>query len=168
MSSSETPAVTYSLPSDSEGGQAITDTLHLIEGNTVRYSENDEAPDDVRNTLYDAISHEFEQQMAGWDLLPRSVAHQGAFITIEMQPVFTEYEDEAEVGTQDAPRKRVIETLREWALEYDEREVPVRVAHQECPGDESTITEAIERLKREGELYQPAENRLAPTHGWER
>lgn len=158
MSTTEAPAVTYALPTSSDGAQAIIDALGLEQDEVVQYRQDNEAPDDLRNTLYDAISHGFDQQMGGWELLPRKVHRREPVLRVKMVPVLAVYEAETEVEPEQPPRQRVLTMMDEYHQEAREDYVPLADILQGTPGDEATVLEAVQRLEREGEVYTTDED----------
>ncbi len=153
MSTTEAPAVTYALPTSSAGGEHILESLGLDPDEVVEWGPDHECPDDLRSTLYDAISHGFDQQMAGWELLPRKVHRHQDVVRVSMVPVFVQYEDEREVEPQQSPRQRVLAVMDEYHQEQREDYVPREALFQGTQADQGTVNEAIERLLREGEIY---------------
>lgn len=165
MTTAEAPAVTYTLPTSGAGAEHIVEALGLESGEEVQYRPDHEAPDDLRSTLYDAISHAFDQQMGSWELLPREVQHEGDHLRVRMVPLLAVYEAEQEQQPEAAPRERVLAMMDEYHQEQRGDTVPLADILEQTPGTEPTVLEAVERLEREGEVYQAQDSEYRRT-GW--
>ena len=158
-------ALTYTPPPSGAGAEQILEALGLAQGEEVQYRPDHEAPDDLRATLYDAISYEFDQEMGGWELLPRSIQHEDEVLRVTMVPLLAVYEAEQDQEPEAAPRERVLEMMDEYHQEAREDTVPLAEILEQTPGAEPTVLEAVERLEREGEVYQPKDGEYRRT-GW--
>lgn len=165
MSTTEAPAVEYALPRSEDAAQAIASALDVDVGERVTWETGCECPDDIRSTLYDAISHGFDAPMAGWHLLPREVRHEEHVLRVRMVPVLVIYESEQEQEPQESPRRRVLTMMDEYHQEAREDTVPMEAIESGTPGSTATVHEAVERLLREGEIYESGDGEFRRT-GW--
>ncbi|AGM11780.1 hypothetical protein M201_gp03 [Haloarcula californiae tailed virus 2] len=158
MASTYGPQVVFDLPSGEDAAQRIASTCGLESGEATTWGKHSgEAPDDVRSAIGDALMAAYGGWVDPWALLPRRVDYDAARLEVTLAPVASAYEDEGEgpeVG--DSPRQRLLGTLSEYHDELGADQVEREALLEETEGDEDTLREELERLEREGEVYQPA------------
>jgi hypothetical protein len=147
--------VRFDLPSGTDAAEKVTRSTNTDRKETTQYERNDECPDDVRAAVYDALKAAFGETLDVWALLPRKVAHGPRHVSVTLVPVTVVYLDEQEQTVADGPRQRLLATLDEYQQERQANMVAVQVLVAETEGDEATLHEELDRLERQGEVYQP-------------
>lgn len=159
MAATYGPRATFDLPSGSDAAKRIAATAGVEDGEAATWQKNDEAPDDVRSALYDAIRAEFDGWGPDWELYPRRVEKDGARLEVTFAPVVDVYSPEDELPeVQPGPRQRLLATLDEFHHELDANMVKRSDLLDETEGDVDTLLEELNRLEQEGEVYQPDES----------
>jgi len=159
MASTYGPQVMFDLPSGEDAAQRIASTCGLEQpGESTTWGKHSgEAPDDVRSAIYDALRAAYGGWVEAWELLPRRVEYSSARLEVTLAPVTDVYSDEGEgPGVDDGPRQRLLATLDEYHEELGAHQVETEALLTETEGDEDTLREELERLEKEGEVYQPA------------
>lgn len=154
MTSTYGPRVTFDLPSGSASAQRIASTAGLDQQETARWSKREgEAPDDVRAAIEDALRVEYGGWVDVWPLLPRRVEYGPARLEVELAVVEDEYPDDGP-EVQPSPRQRLLETLRHYHEDLHANEVAVSDLLAETEGDVDTLRQELERLERQGFVYE--------------
>lgn len=63
----------------------------------------------------------------------------------------------------DSPRQRLLATLTEYHEGLGANSVAEQDLLKDTEGDEETLREALERLEKQGEVYQPSDNHYRRT-----
>lgn len=157
------PEVTFDLPSGSDAAEKVRQAAGVEVRETQQWRKNDEAPDDVRAAIGDALRAAYGGWIQPWKLLPREVEYSPSRVKVTLVPYEETYEAEDEQAVGTGPRQRLLQTLREYHEELGAKTVAERDLLAETPGDTSTLREELARLERQGEVYQPDENWYAAT-----